>query len=338
MALHIRGLQRGELDGFLTCFQAAFGVDDQSLAIVRSSLVNDPYFQPDRVRVGVLDGMVVCHAVVLHRAAYVGGQVVTVAGITAVATHPYYQGRGLGTRVMQDTMRLVRRRGYDLAKHTTRAPRFFARLGFREVLKVDGFACPAAALARLELAHPCRVERLHYEHHWPALAAIYHQYSQGRTGMQVRDMRCWETWPRRGTFPYGFSSHLDANGFVGLADGRLIAYLASYSPPEQRQLVVTDIAHLPGQEEAAATLLREAAQRFIAHGPGRTRLQVSGGAPLLALLQARGVPLEVEVGPGLMVAITNPRWLRPAGFRDAEEAVERLFRGPEPTLWYRDGY
>lgn len=338
MALRVRSLQKGELDGLLSCFQAAFDVDDQSISTVRNSLVNDPYFHPDRVRVGVLDGTIVSHVVVLHRAVYVGNEIISVAGITAVATHPYYQRRGFGTRVMQDAIRLVRQRGYQLAMLTTRLPDFFARFGFREVPKIDGYECPATALARLEVAQPCEIDRLDFDHHWPALAAIYHQYSQGRTGMQLRDLRSWETWPRRGTFPYGFSSQLGACGMVGVVDGQNVAYLVGHSPPEHRHLSVTEVAFLRGHDQAALTLLRAAAQSFLESGTGRAVLQVSGESPILARLEEQRVPLQVEVGPGLMVSIPNGDWLRPAGFRNADDAIERLFRSPIPILWHRDGY
>ena len=80
MGFRVRALQKGELDGFLLCFQDAFGVDDESIAVIRNSLVNDPYFHPERVRVGVLDGQIVSHTVLLHRAVYVGSEVVSVAG------------------------------------------------------------------------------------------------------------------------------------------------------------------------------------------------------------------------------------------------------------------
>jgi len=338
MALQIRGLQKGELDGFLDCFQAAFGVDDQSLSIVRNSLVNDPYFQPERVRVALVDGVIVAHVVVLHRAAYVGNLVVSVAAITAVATHPYYQKRGFGTKLMQDALRMIRQRGYDIAMLTTRVPGFFARFGFREVPKVDGFECPVSALVRLNIPNPCAIEKLDYNHHWPALAAIYHQYSFGRTGMQVRDMRAWETWPRRGTFPYGFSSQLDACGLMGVVQGQNVAYLAAHCPPEQRHMTVTELAHLRGHEQAAVALLRAAAQRFLATGANRAVFQTGGGTPVLRILEQQRVPLQLEVGPGLMVLFPNTDWIKSAGLRNPDEAIEHLFRSPIPVMWHRDGY
>ena len=76
MAFRVRALQKGELDGLLLCFQDAFGVDDSSISIVRNSLVNDPYFHPERVRVGLLNGRIVSHVVILHRAVFVGNHVI----------------------------------------------------------------------------------------------------------------------------------------------------------------------------------------------------------------------------------------------------------------------
>ncbi len=338
MALRVRALRRGELDSMLGCFQAAFGVDDSSLAVVRNSLVNDPYFLPERVRVGLVDGDVVSHVVILHRAAYVGDLVISVAGVTAVATHPAHQGRGHGTRVMQDAVRLIRQRGYDLAMLTTRLPAFFARFGFREVPKVGGYACPASALARLQVVSPCALQRLDYHAHWRALAAVYHEYSRGRTGMQVRDARFWESWPRRGTFPYGFSSHMDAAGLIAVSDGAVAAYLGAHIPPEENCLFVPELAHLPGREPDALALLRLAAEQFLSRASGRAILHLSGDAPLFAHLREQRVPLELEVGPGLMVLIANPAWLKQAGFRTTDEAIERLFRADPPIMWHRDGY
>lgn len=338
MPFRVRQLHRGEVDAFLACFQAAFSVDDASLSVVRNSLLNDPYFHPERVRVGVVSGTVVSHAVVVHRAAYVGNQVVTVAGITAVGTHPSYQRQGCCTRVMQDTLRMIRQHGYHLAMLTTRIPRFFQRFGFREVPQNIGFECPATALARMAVEGGYRVERLDYNRHWPALAAIYHQYSMGRTGMQVRDMRYWETWPRRGTFPHGFSYQLDAIGLVVIANDQLVAYLAAHSPPDQPHLTVSELAHLSGHEHAGLVLLRSAAEAFLQKGAGRVVIHVGGDAPVLSLLEARNVPFEVEVGPGLMVLIPNRDWVRHVGFRNVDDAIEHLFRSALPVRWHRDGY
>jgi len=337
MAFRARALHKGELDGLLLCFQDAFGVDDPSISVVRNSLVNDPYFHPDRVRVGVLNGRIVSHVVILHRGVYVGPQVITVAGITAVATHPDYQRQGFGSRVVEDAVRLVRQQGYDMAMLTTRLPDFFARFGFREVPKVDGFECPSAALTRLE-TDGYAVAPLDYSRDWRTISSVYQLYSVGQTGMQVRDQRFWESWPRRGTFPQGFSSRLGAIGLLAVRGEEVVAYLAAGMSSEQSHLTVSDLAHRPGHDDAGLFLLREAAQRYLASGSGRTVLQVGGSAPVIARLRKAGVAVEVEVGPGLMVLITNRDWVTRAGFRNVDDAIEGLFRSEPPILWQRDGY
>lgn len=338
MAFRVRALQKGELDGVLRCFQDSFGVDDPSMSIIRNSLVNDPYFHPERVRVGVLDGNVISHVVILHRLVFVGGQAISVAGVTAVATHPAYQREGYGTRVMQDAVRLIRRQGYDLAMLTTRVPRFFARLGFREVPKIDGFAMDAGTLTELDVPAEYAFTALDFQRDWHTLHAIYRQYSQGITGMQVRDTRFWETWPRRGTFPDGFSARLGSLGLIAQKGGAAVAYLGASMSPEGIDLVVSDLAHQRGQEAAALALLKEAATRYLDVDLGRVIIQLGGNSPVVRALHAAGIPIEVEVGPGLMVLIPNREWIGPAGFRNPEDAIEHLFRSEPPILWHRDGY
>ena len=338
MAFRVRALQKGELDGLLLCFQDAFEVDDASISVVRNSLINDPYFHPERVRVGLLNERIVSHAVILHRAAFVSSAVISVAGITAVATHPAYQRQGFGTRVMHDVIRLIKGHNYDMAMLTTRLPAFFSRFGFREVPKVSGFECPTKALARLKPSSQYAIHTLDYNRDWRAVASIYRQYSRGLTGLQVRDYRFWETWPRRGTFPHGFSARLGAIGLLAADGGDLVAYLAANVSTDQGHLSVTDFAHLPGQEQAGLALLRKAAEGYLTSGSGRAVLQLGGNAPIMPHLRATGVPVEVEVGPGLMVLMPNRSWLGPAGLRNVNEAIENLFRSDPPLLWHRDGY
>jgi hypothetical protein len=156
--------------------------------------------------------------------------------------------------------------------------------------------------------------------------------------MQVRENRFWETWPRRGTFPHGFSSRLGAIGLVALSGDAVVAYVAAHIPPEHHHLGITEIAHLPGHEDASLLLLRETAQEFLKSSSGRAVLHVSGDAPIVEALEARRVALEVEVGPGLMVLATGRDWIREAGFRNVDQAIEHLFRSSPPILWMRDGY
>jgi len=275
---------------------------------------------------------------VLERPAWAGRQTITTAGITAVATHPYYQGRGFGTRVVRDALRLIRRRPYDLALITTRVPGFFARLGFEDVPAVIGYQCPATALARLEVPGEYAVQRLDYHEQWPLIAQIYREYSQLRTGMQVREDRFWETWPVRGTFPIGFSSELGSLGMIATLENRLVAYLAAQLLADMPHLTVTEFAHVNDHPGAMLVLLKAAAENYLRTGGRRVQMITGGHAPVLTLLAAQNLPIEADVGQGLMVLVTNRKWIKSAGFRNVRDAVQNLFFAEIPVVWHRDGY
>jgi GNAT superfamily N-acetyltransferase len=338
MGFQVRGLQRYELDDFLLCFQASFGVDDLSLSIIRNSLINDPYFTPDKVRVGVLDGEIISHVVILHRPAWAGKQVITTAGITAVATHPRFQGQGYGSRVARDAVKMVRRKDYDLAILTTRVPGFFARLGFIEAPAVLGYQCPATGLSRMTVPEEYTLQRLDYHEMWPALAAVYREYSEQRTGMQVREDRFWETWPLRGTFPIGFSREAGSVGFVAMVGDASVAYLGAQDIEDMPYLAVTEFAHRNDHAGAALGLLKTAALRYLTKGGRRVVIRAGRDAPVLNLLEEQAVPIDLDVGQGLMVMVTNKRWVKPAGFRNVDDALQNLFFADPPAMWHRDGY
>jgi predicted acetyltransferase len=233
---------------------------------------------------------------------------------------------------------MIRRRDYDLALLTSRVPGFFTRFGFVEAPAVLGYQCPATALSRLTLPPPYTLEKLDYYSHWPVMARIYQEYSACRTGMQVRDTRFWESWPRRGTFPHGFSQNLDAIGLLAMAQGRPAAYLAAQCQPDQPHMTVTDFAHLNDAPEAILPLLRAAANAYLEQGGRRVVIHTGSQAPVLQLLEAQSVPIELEVGQGLMALVTNREWLKPSGFRNDGEAIRNLFFSSAPVMWHRDGY
>ena len=117
-----------------------------------------------------------------------------------------------------------------------------------------------------------------------------------------------------------------------------MAYLAAHSPGEQPHLEITEFAHLRGHDQAALALLRDVGERSLAMGLRRAVIRVGGNAPLTGLLEAQRIPLEVDVGPGLMVLVPNREWIRAAGFRRLDDAIESLFRSSPPVFWHRDGY
>jgi aminoglycoside 2'-N-acetyltransferase I len=75
------------------------------------------------------EGRIVAHASVVERSIHVGERPLRTGYVEAVATGPDRQGRGLGTRVMEEVGRIVRE-GYELGALGTGAHAFYARLGW----------------------------------------------------------------------------------------------------------------------------------------------------------------------------------------------------------------
>lgn len=75
------------------------------------------------------DGRIVSHASVVGRTLYVGDVPLRTGYVEAVATAPDRQGRGLGTRVMEEVGSVIRD-GYELGGLGTGAHHFYERLGW----------------------------------------------------------------------------------------------------------------------------------------------------------------------------------------------------------------
>ena len=156
------------------------------------------------------------------------------------------------------------------------------------------------------------VAPMDYYEQWPTIAAIYREYSYQRTGMQFREDRFWETWPLRGTFPLGFSHEIGSLGFAAYREGRMVAYLAAQQLPDMPHLAVTEFAHLNDHPEAMLVLLHAAARKYLEIGGRRMLLHTGGQAPVLKLLEAQAVPYEADSAQGLMIQVTNKKWIRRA--------------------------
>jgi aminoglycoside 2'-N-acetyltransferase I len=77
-----------------------------------------------------LDRRIVSHASVVERELHIGDRPVRTGYVEAVATDPAEQGRGLGTRVMEDVTGHIRAE-FELGALGTGAHRFYERLGWR---------------------------------------------------------------------------------------------------------------------------------------------------------------------------------------------------------------
>jgi predicted acetyltransferase len=156
-----------------------------------------PDCPPDRVspgwKVDLLDeGRSVSRLWIVDRIVRIRGARVKVGGISTVGTEEAYRGRGLAARVMEATLALMDREGYD-ATLLHGIPDFYHRFGYAVCMPEYGVRIATLDAERapgpLEL-RPLRVGDL------PAIADLYNDGNAWRIGTAVRDPGTWKGFPR----------------------------------------------------------------------------------------------------------------------------------------------
>src|SRR6185436_7388695 len=107
----IRAPRTEELDDMLAVMCEAFRLP---FASARSPFYHDPYFDPENKRVLVEDGVVVSCLTIVPRTMWIGDAAVRVAGIADVGTLQSHRGQGRATKLLTDTIGLLRDRGFGL--------------------------------------------------------------------------------------------------------------------------------------------------------------------------------------------------------------------------------
>jgi len=95
----------------------------------------DPWFKPENILLLRSSDKIASCLQIFPKPIRIGSASVTIAGVGNVATHPEYRGRGYATRLLEQSVRLMRGRGYGLSVLFTKIHNFYQRLGW-------GIACP----------------------------------------------------------------------------------------------------------------------------------------------------------------------------------------------------
>ena len=119
------------------------------------------------------------------RQMFVRRQIVPLAGIGNVGTHPDYRGAGLASQLMEFVLRDARRRGFQLAMLFTRIDTFFTRFGFIEIDRNEFTFEPVPEPERGEM----RI--FQPKQHIEAVMARYADFAANRTGNLHRDANYW---------------------------------------------------------------------------------------------------------------------------------------------------
>lgn len=276
---------------------------------------HDATYRFGQTRFIEIDGRVVSHVRVFDRRMLVRGVALPVGGVGSVATHPDYQGHGLATALLLDSIERMERAGYALSFLWTGLAPFYERLGWRVVLQAI-YTVQAEEAARLPTAATVSV-RPFANADLSAVARIYRHATEGSTGAIVRTLRYWRdhmTWVDD-----------DPEGFlVAERRGQVVAYVRS-TVEVGNHLRLLEGEALPGAESALNILLAELG-----------RLAVRRGLRAVLGVIPEGHPLSQFLGslPSTYVA-TNAAL--PMMVRPITEKGEAIFAAGEPfRFWHSD--
>lgn len=154
---------------------------------------NDPWRDPEGIRIAVDNGTIVSTVRVFIRKMFLHGEPVTVGGIGEVSTRPEYRRRGLATQLLKDSIQFMESRDIVISSlHGSqriysvegweRVPRYYAKQPLTAKRQVGWNVRP------VNFDDTAEVKRI---------AAIYDGYARKFNGTFVRDdVAYWTEWVR----------------------------------------------------------------------------------------------------------------------------------------------
>ena len=299
---HIRGCASGEeLLAVVDLLDRAF--EKTPREYFERHVLRDATLSPEDTRVLLRDGKIVSSVQIFPRTMWVANRKVRFGGIGNVGTDPEVRKSGFASLLMRDALERMRERGYPLSVLTTDINPYYAKFGYRTVVRevLTFTQIPLVGNARSfdrtrDLADVMR---------------IHEQYNAGSIGPEVRDEAYWRTQ---------FEFIGDETFLVAEEAGRLIGYLrAGY---EKKDLYVREFAARSSEPRVFADLLGALSARvpgvplkFFASGREQARLEIR-------------LPFTVHDDTDLMIAVLDE------GYRTLAENT--LMKRNAMTYWLTD--
>lgn len=217
----------------------------------------DGTFRPWQGRVAEVDGRVVAYVRIFDRRMRVRGVPLRAGGVGSVATHPDFRRRSLASTLLEDAIRVMRRRGYAISFLYTGVMPLYERLGWRVVAQ-PYLRAPLAEAARAATSG-AYVVRSFDAGDLPAVRRVFSRATRDATGSIVRTERYWRD--------HFWWANDDPRFFLVVERrGRVVAYLRGQVEAPRQRLVVLECETLPSERAAAPALFAEAARRALTLG------------------------------------------------------------------------
>ena len=216
---------------------------------------NDPWRDPEGIRVAVDKGTIVSTVRVFIRKMFLHGEPITFGGIGEVSTRSEYRRRGLATQLLKDSIQFMESRDIAVSvlfgsqriysiEGWEKVPRYYARQSFTAGKQSDWEVRPANFDDEVEVKR---------------LSELYDRYARKFNGTVVRDdIAYWTQWVRTES-PNAYVAERDGNieGYVsvnrredGLSVKEFIASEETFEKENGKQLFESILSCVVGQMDA----------------------------------------------------------------------------------------
>ena len=286
---------------------------------------NDPWRDPEGIRIAVDNGTIVSTVRVFIRKMFLHGEPVTVGGIGEVSTHPEYRRRGLATQLLKDSIRFMESRDIVLSSlHGSQ--RIYAAEGWE---KVPRYYARQPLTAKKQVAWDVRPANFDDNAEVERIATLYDGYARKFNGTFVRDdMAYWTEWVRAES----------PSAWIAERDGSIEGYVSVIRSENQLNVEEFAASEAAFTQERGKPLFEDLLSNVIAQMDASS-LEVVYPAPIADGFNA---PTIDEHGS------TMYRINQPDALSNSFDSIPNLLHTqPQPLsqgirshhiFWYTDGY
>ena len=286
---------------------------------------NDPWRDPEGIRIAVDSGRIVSTVRVFIRKMFLHGEPVTVGGIGEVSTRPEYQRRGLATQLLKDSIQFMESRDIVMSSlHGSQ--RIYSIEGWE---KVPRYYARQPLTAKKQVAWDVRPANFDNHAEVERIAALYDAYARKFNGTFVRDdMAYWTEWVRTES----------PNAWVAERDGVIEGYVSVVRREARLNVEEFFVSDSVFAEDRGQQFFEELLSHVIAQMDAES-LEVIYPAPIADGFNA---PTIEEHGSAMY------RINQPDALSNSSDSIPNLLHNqPQPLsqgikshhiFWYTDGY
>lgn len=286
---------------------------------------NDPWRDPEGIRIAVDNGKIVSTVRVFIRKMFLHGEPVTVGGIGEVSTRSEYRRRGLATQLLKDSIRFMESR--DIVMSSLHGgQRIYSVEGWE---KVPRYYAKQPIAAKKQVAWDVRPANFDDHAEVERIAALYDAYARKFNGTFVRDdMAYWTKWVRTES----------PGAWVAERDGEIEGYVSVVRREERLNVEEFCVSDPIFAADRGQQLFEELLSNVIAQMDAES-LEVIYPAPIADGFNA---PVIEERGSAMY------RINQPDALPDTFDSIPNLLHNQLESLsqgikshhifWYTDGY